>query len=276
MKILLATPFLSQHADAGLFWAKAISTLGHDLRLWDFRHEPEPPAGQWDLGIVMKGENINPSNLRYRRWCYWPDAIARTPGLRGILETYAYGRIFSCEIPLPAGWEFFPSGFDPCVHKNICPEDIKARPKDSLYIGTNNSKRKAEWLDIVKPQYIIGNGWISATGEKSVPAYLENFTDAANYFKVLIDIHAGPTCVNRKFFEMIACGFTIVDYRPEVELILGKELTEKVSFHTPQEGKAMLDRWLNSSPLERHAVWVEEREAIEPYSYVNVLRRMLE
>jgi len=98
MQILLATPYMSQHYDVGLFWARALSKLGHSLYLWDYRLQPYVPKVDADFSLVIKGESVNPDTLPRPSVNYWPDAFERTPGIEKILSHYDL--VFTSDNPI--------------------------------------------------------------------------------------------------------------------------------------------------------------------------------
>jgi len=269
MNILLVTPLYSQHYDAGWFWFRALQRLGHSVTVWDYRLDVQPPPFTVfpELTLVLKGEGLNPQMFPSPRFCYWPDAFERTPSIMSTLERY--DRVFSPVRPTPSEAEWLPTGWDPAIHRDL---KLPVKTIDSLYIGTFNSERKAEFIRQVKPQVVAGNEWEKLPDACSVlnitypPAYLHDMVSLANKAKVLIDIHQGPVGLNRKFFEMIACGFTIVDRVPGVEEVLGKELEGAVSFKDGKQAHEMIKYYLGH-PEEREALWKVEREAIQPYTY---------
>ena len=271
MKILLATPFLSTHFDAGWFWVSALSQLGLTCCLWDYRRQPMPKV-EVDFTLVMKGESIDPRSLPRPRVCYWPDAIERTPGIEQLLQLY--DKVYTPVRPTPAGMIWMPSGFDPDIHRYTgVPRDL-----DSLYIGTNNSDRKRRFLAVIKPSVIAGNGWegISEPGTTFLPPqYLHDFVALASRAQVLINIHQGPVGVNRKLMECCACSPCLTDDVPGVSEIFGESLAKSVSFSTPKKGAEMLSYYL-SHPKDLNDLWGEELLKIKPHSYLNLSKTMID
>ena len=282
MNILLVTPLYSQHYDAGHFWLRALNQLGHTVAVWDYRREPGPPPVKPDFTLVLKGEGIDPRTLRRPRVCYWPDALERTPGVQDVLQDY--DRVYTPVRPTPPGMTWLPTGWDPAIHGCTgAPRDIP-----SLYIGTNNSPRKREFIMAIWPQVIAGNGWEEEAitirpGQPQYrlpPHYLHDFVALASRAKVAINIHQGPAGLNRKLFELIPSAFTITDRVPGVEEVLGGDIAphlgyDKVSFTTPEEGRALLDRWL-ADEKGREALWEKEKVRIAPYTYLNAARQILD
>ncbi|GAI99044.1 unnamed protein product, partial [marine sediment metagenome] len=140
---------------------------------------------------------------------------------------------------------------------------------NSTYIGTANSNYKREMIREIGPDLVCGNGW------KIPPVYLHELVWYLNKARILIDVHQSPTAgPNRKFFEMIACGFTIVDKVPGVEEILGWGLTNQVSFKTPEEARGLIKNYLER-PKERGEIWQLEQEKIQGHTYEKVVRKIL-
>ena len=283
LRILLATPLYSAHHwDSGHFWLKAFNSLGNYVRIWDYRLELDTPVGQWDFTLIMKGESVDPETLPHPRFCYWPDALDRTPSIETLLAKY--DKVFTPVRPTPADMEWLPSGFDPDIHHyNGAKKDIP-----SLYIGTNNGQRKIDFLKKIRPSIIAGNNWGGVAEQINdgytqpirllLPQYLHDFVALASRAQVLINIHQGPQVpvgVNRKLFECCACGLTISDRVPGVVEILGPDLAQLVTFDTPQEGRELLEYWSDRTQEERDEIWGKEKKAIEPFTYVEGVKRIL-
>ncbi len=274
MKLLIATPLFSFLGDAGHFWVKAFCELQHSVSIWDYRLKEYPPTIDYDACIVLKGESICPSMLHQPRVIYWPDEFVRTPGIEPLLKEYDI--VFSSEAPPPAWVHWLPAGWDPDIHR--VPENTN-RYFESVYIGTANSDYKVRTVMGLRPQIVAGNKWpISGTYRgRMPPQYLRDFVELASSAKVLIDVHPLPNVgLNRKFFELMACGPTIVDRVPGVKEVLGQELHDQVTFSTVEEGQELIRRLLAMSDAERHAIWVREKTAIQPYSYLNCAREMIQ
>lgn len=268
MKILVATPFMSQHFDAGLFWAKALCSLWHSVILWDYRVQPEKITSlsnsAYDLALVFKGEGLDPRLLHTPKVCYWPDALERTPGIEEVLQHYT--KVFTPVRPTPNWMEWMPSGWDPAIHRDLGLPRVHL----TMYIGTNNSDYKREMIMGIGPEVVYGNEWraerILVSG---MPVYLHELTHQLNTSQILIDVHQSPTVgLNRKLFEMVACGFTLVDEVPGAREVLGDL---PVYFQGVEEAKAAVAYYL-AHPEERERIWALERKAIKPYTYENCVR----
>lgn len=272
MNILLVTPlFSSSHFDAGHFGLKALSALGHLVSVWDYRLSLCPPyltqSVHYDLALVLKGESVDPDMVKSfadKVVCYWPDKLERTPGIEKVLERY--DNVFTPVRPTPDWMVWLPTGYDADIHRDL----VTRRYLESVYIGTANSEYKELMVSGIRPSRVFGNGWGIDT-----PVYLHDFVYVANQYKVLIDIHQAPDCgVNRKFFELIPCGFTIVDDVPGVREILGEELAGKVVYHSVEDAKRMICYYCDHE-IERDELWIREKKAIQPYTYRNAVRAIL-
>lgn len=269
MKILLASPFYSQHWDAGHYWARAFSRLGHELVLWDYRTDPRPPKVNCDLAVVMKGAE----NTAYlvgmvasKRICYWPDAFGRDPSTEQDLD--AYNIVFTPIRPTPEGMVWLPGAWDEKVH--LYGQLMKQTTAQTIFVGTRTD-RKMEFLKAMQPTHMVGNGWPGIT-----PAiYLNDYAAMLSPHRIAINIHRDAIGVNRRFFEMMACTFTITDRVPGVIEILGNKLAAKVTFETPEEGRRMIDHYM---PLERECLqlWGDERRAIANYTYIDLARSIID
>jgi len=273
MNILLVTPLYSQHFDAGNFWLRALNQLGHSIIVWDYRLDKNPPPFTHypDVTIVLKGETIDPRKLPSPKFNYWPDALERTPGIEEVLKHY--DKVFTPVRPTPDWMEWLPTGWDPAIHVD---REVH-RNVDTIYVGTANSGYKIKMIEEINPKWLFGNDWkrVDRWGNVIKPVYLHELVLTLNRSKILIDVHQSPTVgLNRKFFEMIACGFTIVDRVPGVEEILGSELASNVTFPSPDEAKELIKYYLEH-PEERSKLWSLEREKIQEYTYEKAVKRIL-
>jgi len=279
VRILVATPFMSGHYDAGLFWVKAMTNHGHSVYLWDYRLQPVMPKVVADLTIVFKGESINPERLSHPRFCYFPDWFSRFPGIES--QLIQYDKVFTPVCPTPSWAEWLPSGWDPDVHRDLQLHRIK----DAFYIGTANSPYKKDMVKGIYPYYIFGNGWDDeeiwgkTCGDRvthiiNPPVYLHDFVQVANQAGILIDIHQEKTIgLNRKCFEMAACGPTIYDAVPGIEDIFG-DLAPEITFGSAEAAKIKI-RLLLEDDQKRAEIWAREREAIRNFTYEKCLDKML-
>ena len=277
MHILLVTPIYSQHYDSGHFWVRALNQLGHFVTVWDYRLDKSPPpfTRYPDLTLVLKGEGLDPHSLPGPRFCYWPDALERTPGIEGVLR--GYDKVFTPVRPTPDWMEWLPTGWDPTIHRDLELD----RMIDSIYVGTANSPYKVNVVSRIRPTLVFGNNWPrevepSRSGWSRGPIYLNEMVRWFNASKILINVHqSSEVGLNRKFFEMIACGFTLTDHVPGVEDVLGYDLTSEVVFSSVKHARGMIQYYLEH-PKEREILWRREREVIEPYTYLKAAERILD
>ena len=249
-----------------------MTNRGHSVYLWDYRLQRRVPEVDPDLTIVFKGESISPWELPRPRFNYFPDWFSRFPGIEGLLEQY--DRVFTPVCPTPSWAIWLPSGWDPDVHKDL----ELPRIKEVFYIGTANSPYKINMVKGIDPLYILGNGWdkVYSGQEKKthIPAYLHEFVHVANRAGLLIDIHQESTIgLNRKCFEMAACGPTIYDNVPGLEDIFG-DLTPEIAFSSVETARIKV-RLLLEDDKKRAEIWAQEREAIKHYTYEKCLDKML-
>jgi len=268
MNVLLITPLYSTHYDAGWYWLRALNQMGHSVQVWDYRLDVDPPLfiHYPDVTIVLKGENIDPRKLPSSpRYVYWPDDLGRTPGIEEVLKYY--DKVFTPVRPTPDNMEWLPTGWDLAIHK-----DLQVVRRDTMYIGTCNSDYKRDMIETIRPDLVHGNNWDYGY---LPPVYLHEFVATANQAKILIDVHQSPTIgLNRKFFEMISCGFTIIDRVPGVQEVLGWGLTQQVSFTSSDEAKELIKYYLER-PEEREEIWQLQREKIQEYTYEKAAEKIL-
>lgn len=267
MKLLMVTPHKAPHMDAGLFWHKEIVAMGHDIHLWDYRAAPlaYPRRDNFDGCLVFKGETVDPKVLPRPAICYWPDDLGRTPGIESQLEQY--DMVFTPVRPTPEGMFWLPTGWDESIHRNRG----KTRWIETMYIGTANSEYKRQMVTGINPEGLAGNGW-----KDYPPLYGEEFVDYLNQATILINLHQNPEVgLNRKFFEMIACGFTLTDRVPGVEEILGKGLADQVSFTGVDEAKQLIKEWIYEHPMKRNDTWHDMLTKISKYTYKRASEEVL-
>jgi len=267
MHIMLVSPLYSTHFDSGWFWLRALGQMGHSVQVWDYRLDVDPPPffSYPEVTLALKGESVNPRNLPRPCFNYWPDALERTPGIEEVLQHY--DKVFTPVVPTPDWMEWLPTGYDEKIHRDLHLE----RDVDTIYVGTANSKYKVETIEKICPEAVYGNEW----RDWYPPVYLHDLVRVLNRGKILIDVHQSPTVgLNRKLFEMIACGFTITDGVPGVQEILGKELASKVTFKDPHEAKELI-RYFLEKPEEREDLWKVERKAIRNFTYLRATEKLL-
>lgn len=112
--VLLATPYLSQHVDAGWFWMRALQQLGYLVVLWDFRREVVPPESASRAELLL-GMKLPPDQARLLpampRACYWPDDFAREPEVTSTLRE-VYDVVATPARPTPNGVVWLPGCYD--------------------------------------------------------------------------------------------------------------------------------------------------------------------
>ncbi len=295
MKILLASPFYSPHWDAGHFWARAFSRLGHELVLWDYRTDPTPPEGtSCDLAVVMKGDSrtLVPTTIAPTRVCYWPDSFDRGPddgdGQPAVNFPDAeellshYDVVFTSMRPTPEGMIWLPGAWDERVH--VRGDAIVFT--DALFVGTRTD-RKVAFLKELRPHRVMGNGWkhttevvthMGSSGHMG-PRYLHDYVGELSRYLLLINIHRDDIGLNRRLFEMMACGFTITDLVPGVREILGEFLIARVAFETPAEGRELKDYYIELSKTNPEIIqmlWQQEKAAIASYTYTHLAQSIID
>jgi hypothetical protein len=270
---------LSNHVDAGLLWAAALGRAGVPIIPWDYRRENYRfDNSTYDLlalktPLKIPGRDPKYIDLDRDPWrmpwraCYWPDALGRDPESEAMLKEY--DRVYTCLRPTPEGMIWLPTGWDPKVHY----QRVVGEPSfDVVFLGTA-TPRKAEFLRAVpnKQLVIFGNGW-----GLNEPAYLEDYCQILSKARISINIHRDEIGLNRRFFESMACTFTLTDLVPGVEEILGHDLARSVAFSTPTELYELVVYFLDSSHAEeRQQLWMQERDAIAPYTYDAAVRKVL-
>ena len=270
MRVLLASPFFADHWDAGHYWLRAFNRLGHSVLTWDYRMDVTPPPGDYDLALVLKGSRRVSELLHGPRICYWPDQLGRGPAEEEDLSLY--DRVYTMARPTPAGMIWLPGSWEPAVHG--ARRNRRGSPVwDSIFIGTH-TPYKEQVLRVIQPQHLFGNGWPASMSPRNA-TYLHEFAQLLADSRVAINVHRLPTAgLTRRFFEFIACTFTISDRAPGVEEILGKDLADKVCFTTPEEGRDLLLKYL-ADREERQWLWQAEQKAIAGYTYEHLAQEAL-
>lgn len=273
MKILLASPVITSEFDSGIYILRALSELGHHVLVWDYRLNPHyPPTREdYDVMIANKGELVPVHLFKPPRVCWYPDVLGRFPEHLGVIRQY--DRVFAINKP-PEGCDWatwLPGCYDPLAHRDL------RLPKewDTIYIGTANSKRKVEWIRAIDPQVIFGNRWELFGIRAHPPRYSVRFAEAVNRARIAVNVHESEHGVNRKLYELVPCAFTLTDRVRGIEEILGDRLADLVCFDSPREARRLIRHYLKN-PEERERVWAMERKALEPYTYENQVRKILE
>lgn len=267
MKILLAADIFSQWFSCGQYFLKAFSELGHYVNVWDYRFSTSDPCvSDYDFLFAYKGDRRVAKYISSLKTsiCYYPDAFERDPDAISLLQSYS--KVFTTIRPAPQWMEWFPTGWDPDIHRTV----EAAKVLSSVFVGTS-TPRKQSFLDVMRPTAVFGNGW----GEGVKPVYLWEYQRVLSASSVLINVHRNDIGLNSRLFEMMATGFTITDIVPGVREVLGDELTNRVGFTTPEQGRERLEYFL-SHPEERDELWYAERKAIRPYTYLECAKRVLE
>ena len=272
MKILHCSPVFSvPWYDCGWFFIKAFMQLGHHITIWDYRLDLFPQTDEYDLAFVYKGNRDTLTLLPHGpKICYYPDDMSREPGIEHVLSGYKH--VLTTVRPTPKNQEWFPTGYDPDLHKPLSTE----KNINSIFVGTH-TLYKAQFLNVIRPDCIFGNGWTEGmnTPVKNFPAiYLHEYVRALSLARVAVNMHRDFLGLNSRLFEMCACTFTLTDIVPGVEEVLGKELCSKVGFSTPEEGREKVEYYL-ARPQEREELWQAERKAILPYTYLECAKRVI-
>lgn len=279
MKILLGGCFYTATYDNGLLYLKALTELGHTVIPWDTRLNPKkiPPAAKdADASIILKGwraegkvnpHAVNPEKLPGFTVNMWPDCLDHFPEAHKLLEKY--DRVFTTEKPTLEFCEWNPGRFDEQIHY-----DMKLEKKwDTVYIGSMNSQRKAQWVAAVKPRVVCGNGWDQVFQGANSPLYGLDFTATINRAKVAYVFFKMPWGPMPKTFECPQITFSLIEKVEGVPDIY-KNLTKKVCFTSPKEAIELRDFYLENEQ-ERMKVWKREKELTAKYTYQRTCEQML-
>ena len=271
MRVLLASPFFADHWDAGHYWLRALNRLGHSVLGWDYRLDYTPPPGEYDLALVIKGSRRVSELLHGPLVCYWPDQLGRGPAEEEDLSRY--DRVYTMARPTPPGMIWLPGAWEPQVHGDR--RNRKGAPVwDSIFIGTW-TPYKEQMLRVIQPQHLFGNSWPFSMAP-GMATYLHRFAQLLADSRVAVNVHRVPDAgLTRRFFEFIACTFTISDRAPGVAEVLGTQLADKVTFITPEHGRELLLKYL-ADPGERQRLWQAEQKAIANYTYEHLAGRIIE
>ncbi len=272
MRILVATPFMASHFDAGFFWIRALVNMMHSVYPWDYRLQTEMPKVDADFSLVFKGESIDPNILPRPRVNVFPDWFGFfPPSVEQRIKQYDLVFHLVLENVKKTGGIWLPGAYDELIHRDL---NLR-RHIDTMYIGTANSDYKVNMIRSIAPQVIAGNNWGTYRINARPAHYLYDFVTLANQAKTLICAHRAPEDgITRKVFELVSCGFTIVDHVPGIEEIF-PGIWDKFTFRTPEEAKELIQYYL-SHEAERNELWQKQKKAIEPYSYENCCLKMLE
>lgn len=275
MRVLLATPYLAPHLDSGLFWVKALADLGHQIIPWDYRTSARPPAIEYDVAIGLKTPGELAKFMHSPKAVYWPDEFERTPGeLQNLLREYDL--VATPVRPTPSGCMWLLTGWDEEFHLPNYAVGPEGKDIPSLFIGTY-TEHKAGYLEVIRPSIVLGNDYPRGfPNYRDHTAYGREYVMILGHAQVLINLHRDAGIgLNRRMFEMIACGFTVFDDVPGVADVFGETLLQHVSFDSPEEGRDMVQHYL-AHPQSRDTLWQQERAKILPYTYQKSCQKLLE
>lgn len=165
---------------------------------------------------------------------------------------------------------WLPGAWDERLHVRHALGTVPIR-SGAVFVGTA-TERKREFLKIIQPKVVAGNGWIHRG-----PLYLHDYVRFLSQWSLAINVHRDNIGVNRRFFEMMACCFTITDRVPGVVEILGEELAAKVTFETPEEGQQLKEYFLGTDlKSEVEQLWEMEKDAIANYTYTHLAQSIID
>jgi len=211
MRVLLGTPFFAPY-DQGRMILKALGEIGCCCVVWDYRINPKPPKGNFDLTILNKGEGVDPTLVESPKVVFWPDDwhYSWLPTIR------KYDRVYTLMKPDQAWMNWLPGFADEHIHRKLDTE----KKFDLAYIGTCRdlgikakfivelAKRLPKRISFV----IFGNGWEQVGIKAYPPQYFLNYSLTCNYARMLLVVHYHNHGVLPKAFEFTASGTpTLID-----------------------------------------------------------------
>jgi len=271
MRILLATPFITGHThDTGVLVAKALNELGNPIYFWDFRITTMPPEVEYDLVVVIKGENIRPKQLKHPLVNWFPDNLIRYPNI----EIESYDKFYT--INKEDRGIFLPGACDPDVHK---PMDVQ-QVFDVVFVGTANSPKKPAFLNQLVKKIrnitIFGNNWDLYGMHANPPQYFHDFARTISAAKIALNLHWDLYGIgtNRKVHEIAGVGKALL----LTDKVKGLSETYPMApcFTSVNECSELIQYYLDHDEERNKLVLEMQKRAYERFTYKRQMQRILE
>jgi len=254
MKILLAIPFYSL-GTCGLFLLKAVLSLGHVVKVWDYRRSHNPPKGWYDLAICWTTQPIHGKLVHVKKkillypdddnWWAEHDVSRHIDNLKDHYDfVYTLNKI--------RGFNWLPMGYDPDLHKSMNISHVTY----TSFIGTlRDEKRKKFIEDIGRTGTSIdvyGNNW--DIWNSKGPVYYDDFVRVVCSSLLVVNQHYSEIGPSTKDIEIAAIGggLLISDDCPGVRQALPSvpiykdvdELVDLIVYYKerPLEAKELADK----------------------------------
>lgn len=267
----------------GLFYLRALKSLGHEVTVWDPRTTSEPPKLQDkpDLTVVIK-EFVNPATLPKPRFYIFPDQTTHE-NYASYLDsvTPSYDRVFFCmkhskEVMERYGARLLPFAIDKQIHRPVA--EIKENI-DVSFVGTNRLGRM-ELVNFLNNQgvkvQIWGNNWPKETPNYMGEAiYLGDKRHVYSSTKIALNHHylIGP---NMRFFEALGYGcFLLSDMVDGIEGLGFKDGVHYVSYRDKLDLTEKINYYLQHSE-ERQKIARQGRTFVKKHTYQQRVKEVLE
>jgi len=267
----------------GLFYLRALRSLGHRVHVWDPRRMPTQPkmAVKPDLTIVIK-EFVNPKALPRPRVYVFPDQTMHEDYSARLDEVAPlYDHVFFCmvhekEVMNRYGASLLPFAMDPEIHRPISTR----KTIDVSFVGTNRPRRMelvgclAEHGVKIK---IWGNNWPTNTPNYVGKAiYLDEKRRVYNSSKIVLNAHY-LIGVNMRFFETLGMrSFLLSDKVDGVENLGFEDGVHYVSYHSLEDLVDKIESYLER-PLERERIANQGHDLVKKrHTYVHRVKELLE
>jgi spore maturation protein CgeB len=288
MRIYLVATFVYPEC-LGLFYLRALKSLGHDVDVWDPRMTPEAPTytEKTDLTIVVK-EFVNPLSLPRPRVYIFPDQTMHENYSTYLdVITPRYDAVFFCmrhptNIMNRYNARLLPFGIDAELHKPL----EMSRDIDVSFIGTNRPGR-TELINFLSSHgvkiRVWGNNWPSETPNYVGKAiYLTEKQEVNSRSKIVLNHHylCDMVGANMRFFEALGMQcFMLSDVPYQVEELGFIDGQHYASYsNEPDNAWDLLDKIKRYLEDERHRKLIAaqgSRFVHENHTYNHRVKEML-
>jgi hypothetical protein len=225
----------------GLFYFKALRSLGHNIQVWDPRVSEQPKLeNNPNLTIVIK-EFVDPRTLPKPRFYIFPDQVMHENYSKYLdIITPFYDHVFFCmvhkkEVMDRYGASILPFACCPEIHY---PMDL-SKNIDVSFVGTNRNGRVEliNYLVSCGVNILIwGNNWpLDTQNYMGKAIYLDKKRVVYNSSKIVLNHHY-LIGVNMRFFEALGMKcFLLSDKVDGIEELGFKNGTHYVSYDNKED-----------------------------------------
>jgi len=272
MKVLLCTPYISNAWDTGVFVAKALSEQGHSVIMWDPRINRQIPSADYDFALVLKGTEIDATELKRSRVNWFPDYLSDFEGIDNFIDSFD---LFFTLNKQRRG-VFLPGCCDPDVHKPYSSQ----RQYDVIFVGAATSLERVKFIKMFMHKFkgrfgIFGNDWINyginTHPIPTIPSFAQSFSTATIALNIHYDMFGVGT--NMMVHEIAGCGSAML----LTDNVDGLEETYPMApkFNSLEECLELTEYYLNNLRERRKLVKEMQKRAYEKFTYKHQVGEIL-